>query len=45
MVDARWSSCLFAEKSADNPGSQMTSFAASDATMYSASVVDRAVHS
>ena len=42
---SRWSSRLVAEKLTDNRCKQMTSFVASDAVMYSASVLDRAVHS
>ena len=46
MVGAGRSSRVFAEKSADSRCSHTTSFTASDAAMwYSASVVDRVVHS
>ena len=43
MVGVGWSSRLFAEKSVDSRCNQMASFVASDAAMYSASVMDKAV--
>ena len=45
MVGVGWSVCLFAEKSADSRCIQAASFVASNAAMYSTSVVDKVVHS
>ena len=45
MVGVGWSISLIAEKLVDNWCSQMASFAASDGTMYAASIVESVVHS
>ena len=44
-VGARWSFWLLAKKRANSGCSQMASFAASDGTMYAASIVESVVHS